>query len=911
MKLPAHTHSFLLGAMLVIALAGCGKSPEQHVQDGTASFEQGDFKTAILELKSALQEQPGNREARLLLGKAHLANAAYEDAEKELIRAQEQGASYDEVLPALAKALLMQNKSEKVLELVPGSSLSPQSVASLQVSRATALLLLGKRPEAEQAIQAASIADAQSPELLLLSAKLALIDQDRPKALRLVDSVLENDKDQIDAIYMKAGLLSQEGKDTEAIQQYQQIVAKDAKQISAHLAIFRIQANAGKLEEAEKSLMVAEKIAGNVPLVIFSRGILELSRGKLKEANEAMQQVLKASPDYLPAVLAQANISYGLGNFEQSLKNAQKILVKQPNHPLAIRILAGSQLKMGDGKTAMVTLAPLLNTGAEDAQLLNLAAEIHFKNEDFNKAMHYLDRAVALDPKNPDLKTRQALSHLHQGNDKEALAYLVDAVHLNVKPGRADFALVILHLQNKQFDLALQAIDALEKKLPNNPITHNLRAAAQLGKQDKAGARKELETALNIEPTFVPAAIGLARLDLQDKNFPEARKRFESILAKDQNNLKAMLALADLAKVEKKESEYLKWLERAAKTHPESIPASEHLVRFYLAKKNGAKAVEIARQAVSANPENAQALALLGSVQAASGANEESVRSFNTLVEKNKNSPGAYLQLALAQLNNNQTGQARTNLTRALQLKPDYTAAQEVLIRLEMSEKKPEAALKIARAMQQQNAKSPIGYDLEGNIQRLQNNHVQAVKSYEQALAKDPRVDRFIKLHQAMKLSGDVIGAEKRLNIWLDQHSKDITTQLYAAQVYLQAGRNREAVVQYENALKSKPNDVLILNNLAALYQKEKDPRALGAAEKALKLKPDNPSIMDTLGWILLEQGQLSRATDLLRKAAEKAPKSGTIRYHLAVALRRVGIKQNARKELEAAISLGQEFQGT
>jgi len=159
-----------------------------------------------------------------------------------------------------------------------------------------------------------------------------------------------------------------------------------------------------------------------------------------------------------------------------------------------------------------------------------------------------------------------------------------------------------------------------------------------------------------------------------------------------------------------------------------------------------------------------------------------------------------------------------------------------------------------------------------------------------------------------MTLSGDVKGAEKRLNAWLIQYPKDMTARNYAAEIYLNAGRNRDAIVQYETILKTTPNSALALNNLADLYQKEKDARALATAEQALKLAPDHPGIMDTLGWILVEQGQLPRATTLLRKAVDKAPKVGVFRYHLAVALSKSGDKANANKELEAAIATGQKF---
>jgi Flp pilus assembly protein TadD len=85
----------------------------------------------------------------------------------------------------------------------------------------------------------------------------------------------------------------------------------------------------------------------------------------------------------------------------------------------------------------------------------------------------------------------------------------------------------------------------------------------------------------------------------------------------------------------------------------------------------------------------------------------------------------------------------------------------------------------------------------------------------------------------------------------------------------------------------------------------------LSTAEHALRLAPDHPGVQDTLGWILVEQGQAARALDLLRKAADKAPKAATIRYHLAVALANSGKKPEARKELEQLLSSGQKFPET
>jgi Tfp pilus assembly protein PilF len=101
------------------------------------------------------------------------------------------------------------------------------------------------------------------------------------------------------------------------------------------------------------------------------------------------------------------------------------------------------------------------------------------------------------------------------------------------------------------------------------------------------------------------------------------------------------------------------------------------------------------------------------------------------------------------------------------------------------------------------------------------------------------------------------------------------------------------------------------LNNLALLYQKEKDPRALQLAEKAYSIVPDNAAVLDTLGWLLVEQGNSSRGIPLLQKASSLAAGLPDIRYHLVQALMKAGEKAKARGELEQLLASGKPFANT
>jgi predicted Zn-dependent protease len=76
----------------------------------------------------------------------------------------------------------------------------------------------------------------------------------------------------------------------------------------------------------------------------------------------------------------------------------------------------------------------------------------------------------------------------------------------------------------------------------------------------------------------------------------------------------------------------------------------------------------------------------------------------------------------------------------------------------------------------------------------------------------------------------------------------------------------------------------------------------------AAKLAPDNPNVLDTLGWILVQQGQVQRGLEWLGKAKAKAPRSDAIRYHHAAALARAGNRAEARKALQQLLNDSPEF---
>ncbi len=894
-------------------LYGCDKNSnlteQEYIQRAKDMEDQGKLKGSVIELKNAIQKNPNSPQSRLLLGQIYLKRGQGAEAEKELRQAEKLGVNRETIKPLLGEALLLMGEYKQVLdEIEPGEQTSKANTARIYQIRADALLNQRKIKDACNLFQKSLDIDTENPPTYWGLAQCAVAERDLTKARALLDSALKI-KDRQAKTWILIGNLEQFGKKTQsALAAYTNALKIEPHNVEALQNRAAVLMAVGQLESARADVELVTKLAPKSLPAYYLQALLSFEQKKYADAQDGVQEVLKFSPDYMPGILLAGSTAYALGSYQQAESYLNRFLTFSPGHAYARRVLAATQIKQNQPEKGLATLAPLLSPDTRDASALALAGEALLRKGDSAKATEYLQRAAALEPKNASIQTQLGLSHLSAGDNQLAITELEKAVSLAPGQHKADTVLVMTLLDLKEYDQALAAINGLEKKLQNSALTHTMRGSALLGKNDLANARRSFEQALVIDPGFYPAAASLAQLDLHDNKPEAARKRFENVLEKDKTNLQAMIALAELAAHNKQEKESFDWLEKAAKAHPNAIPPRAILVRRYLARNEPQKALAIANETVNANPDNPDALDLLGSVQLAMKDKISATSTFTKLTQQADQSPDALLRLALVQISSNKLAEARTTLQKALQLDPNHTQSLDALIRLEMRSGNPDKALQIARQVQRQIPGIPLGFEREGDILLYQKHPGQAVKSYEQALAMKADPANLIKLHRALTLAGNVQAADQYLGNWLKQNPNDLEVRAYAASNAMAKGKNKEAIAQYQSILQQTPQNPVVLNNLAGLYQREADSRALPTAEQALKLAPDNPAIQDTLGWILVEQGQAERGLDLLRKALAKAPKSEGIRYHHAMALARTGDKARARKELELLLKDAPNF---
>jgi tetratricopeptide (TPR) repeat protein len=119
-------------------------------------------------------------------------------------------------------------------------------------------------------------------------------------------------------------------------------------------------------------------------------------------------------------------------------------------------------------------------------------------------------------------------------------------------------------------------------------------------------------------------------------------------------------------------------------------------------------------------------------------------------------------------------------------------------------------------------------------------------------------------------------------------------------------------MVTYEKVLEINPQAAVAANNLAYLYSEQgaNPERALELAQRAKEIAPEDPSISDTLGWILYKRGLYQRALGLLQDSAQKLPGNAEVHYHLGMTLYQLQDRAGAERALSRALEINSGFPG-
>ena len=480
-----------------------------------------------------------------------------------------------------------------------------------------------------------------------------------------------------------------------------------------------------------------------------------------------------------------------------------------------------------------------------DPRLAQRATEIAFNARASQQALDAARLWTELAPKSP--AARQVLSTLLvlSARWEEAEPLLSQQLALAPANHRGEAILLLQQQMSRTSDPAgavgvLQRITASDTKLAE---THLALARAREAAGDSPGALTELDQALRIKPDLEAAALMSAELQAEaatDKSI-EVLKRF---LAKS----------------------------------PSSVNGHITLARLYL-QKNDMEAArtqfEVLRKVAPNDPRVPLALGLT-SLQARSY--DEAERYLKEYLQMAEKSPAANPDVAYQYL------------AQIAEEKKDYATAITWLDRIDDSRLATAAQAKrgqlLSRMGRFDDSQAVFGElladaeDIPDPAQRAQ--RITAIRQAEVAAMLDGKA-----YDRARKVLDERVKAEPDNADWIYELAMlDEREKRYD---HMEARLRRVIALQPEQ----KQGYNALGYSLAD--RNERLPEARKLLERATELGPDDPYIMDSLGWVKYRQGELQPAADLLRTAYAKAPEA-EIGAHLGEVLWHLGQHEEARK---------------
>ena len=914
MLVDAFKHTRRMSAVVaasITLLAGCTQSsPDSLVASGKQYSTKNDHKAAAIQFKAALQLAPERADVRALLGKSLLETEEVDGAVVELTKAAQDASLADEVLPMLSTAFILTEDYKKLVNRYGEQTLqNPIAQATLKTNVAVAWSALGDSAKREAALVAATRAVPNFGPAQLLRARLLANKGQFDDALALVDGVVADRNAGPEAWQLRGELLSVAKEDFKGAEAaFRSALAAKKTFAPAHAALIALRLEQRDIQGAKRMAEDMRLVLPRHPVTAIVAAQLALLEQRPAQARELVQKLLVVFPEDQSILLLAGAIEAQLGAATQAAAYFGKALHIDPSLDVARLNLAATEIRLGQHARALETLKPLLTAASPKAGTLSLAGDAALRLGNAEAAERYYLRAASLEPANSRLQTVTVLMRMSRGDPTAGLAEL-QAISEASSETYAEEALFAARLKRREYEKALETLDAMAKKRPNSATVQEMRGQVHLARRDLVVARQAFEKAHAIDSALFGAVSGLVTVDLLENKYSEAIGRLETSIAANPGNPVALVALAELkARQGSPIKEVKKLFADAISASPTAAEPRLRLIDFLLRRRLFKDALTAAQDAVTVLPANAQILEAAGLSQMQAGDFEQAANSFRRLAAATPNSPGPYMRLAEVYTASGKPDKAEAAVLKALELDPDLVPAQAALVELLAGSNRRRDALEYIRRIKQAKPRQSVGYALEAAYHLRLRDTTASVASLREGLTKTNSPDLAGRLYKQLVESRSTAEADQFAAQWMKQHPQDAAFEYLMAERSIVAGDFRLAEERLRRIVAAAPNNALALNNLAWVLVNNGGKGALGFAQRAVDISPDQPVLLDTLASALASEKQMSQALEAQRRAVELAPDTAHLKLNLAKLALLAGDKALAREELQKLQKLGAAF---
>jgi tetratricopeptide (TPR) repeat protein len=294
-------------------------------------------------------------------------------------------------------------------------------------------------------------------------------------------------------------------------------------------------------------------------------------------------------------------------------------------------------------------------------------------------------------------------------------------------------------------------------------------------------------------------------------------------------------------------------LEKARRPDTFDVGLELTLGRLYVQNRAFDKAIPLLQRVVADQPGYPDAGFLLSAAQEGAGRQADAITTLENTLDANPTFYRGYLRIAELYERERRWADAAAVYARAQQLNPRATA---------LTARRAGALINAGKADEAREV-------LERTLAQAKPEAQDAVHLY--------------LLAEAQRATKDLPAAEATAKKLLARNPADIRGLHVMSLILQDKGDDKAAEKVLRALIAQDKDDANALNSLGYLLAErgENLDEAIELLQRALKLEPDNPSYLDSLGWAYFQQGRLDLADGPLTRAASKLTDSSVVQDHL------------------------------
>lgn len=486
-------------------------------------------------------------------------------------------------------------------------------------------------------------------------------------------------------------------------------------------------------------------------------------------------------------------------------------------------------------------------------------AERQKQAQNFDAAIDLFDYCHRLNPESGAVLYELADLYRYVKNDSLALESLEKACKLYPDNYWYKNRLVGLYLENRRNDEALAMVEEMAQRWPTKSGVLTMLLELYEQKQDYANMVKVLDKIEVKEGKSEQLSMEKFRLFLQMNDEKRAFSEMQALAEEYPNDLRYQVVIGDLYLDAGKKKEALQQFESVEARDPENVTLLLSMVNYY--REEGVDSLYqsyLTRLLTHKDVDDETRVRMMTVLVRENLANEGDSTQLLSLFDKVLEAPQEdtdMLELKVRYMVTKHMSPAEVKpyLRQMLDIDPENEMARQQLLSYAIAEDDTIGVVNICKPAVDYKAEDPIFYYYLG-------------VGYFQLDEKEKAAEAF---------RG---GLERVENSDLSNRQQ-LRVNMYAllGDIYHSMGQDDKAFQAYDSCLIYKQDDARVLNNYAYyLSLKKKDlQRAEEMSRRSNELEPDNATYLDTYAWVLFQMKRYEEAKQYMDRVVELMEKDG------------------------------------